>query len=102
MVQLYVRDPVAQVARPQQELRGFTRVSIAAGKTKRVAFTLRPEQFAYFAPSGQFEADTGRIDFGIGAGSADIRLTGHFRMTAPVIADGPAAALATPVSILED
>ena len=102
VVQLYVRDPVAQVARPQQELRGFTRVSIAAGKTKRVAFTLRPEQFAYFAPSGQFEADAGQIDFGIGAGSADIRLTGHFRLTAPVIADGPAAALATPVSILEE
>ena len=102
VVQLYVRDPVAQVARPQQELRGFTRVSIAAGKTKRVAFTLRSEQFVYFAPSGQFEADAGQIDFGIGAGSADIRLTGQFRLTAPVMANGPAAALATPVSIVED
>ncbi len=102
VVQLYVRDPVAQVARPQQELRGFARVPIAAGKTKRVSFTLQPEQFAYFAPSGQFEADAGRIDFGLGAGAADIRLTGSFQMTEPVIADGPAAAIATQVSILEE
>lgn len=102
VVQLYTRDPVAQVARPQQELRGFARVHIKAGKSKRVTFTLRPEQFAYFAPSGRFEADAGRIDFGIGAGSADIRLTGSFQVTAPVIADGPAAAIATPVSISEE
>jgi len=102
VVQLYVRDPVAQVARPQQELRGFARVPIAAGATQRVAFTLRPEQFAYFAPSGRFEADAGQIDFGIGAGSADIRLTGRFQIAAPVIANGPAAAMATAVSILED
>ncbi len=87
---------------PDVLLRGFARVPIAAGATQRVAFTLRPEQFAYFAPSGRFEADAGQIDFGIGAGSADIRLTGRFQITAPVIANGPAAAMATPVSILED
>lgn len=102
VVQLYVRDPVAQVARPQQELRGFARVTIPAGETRRVAFTLAPEQFAYFAPSRQFEADAGRIDFGIGAGSADIRLTGSFRLTAPIVAAWPAAAMATPVTVSEE
>ena len=102
VVQLYTRDPVAQVARPQQELRGFARVHIDAGKTKHVRFTLRPEQFAYFAPSGRFEADAGRIDFGIGAGSADIRLTGSFQVTEPLIADGPAAAMTTPISVSEE
>tara|TARA_R110002020_G_scaffold226974_2_gene437555 strand:+ start:89298 stop:91697 length:2400 start_codon:yes stop_codon:yes gene_type:complete len=102
VVQLYTRDPVAQVARPQQELRGFARVHIDAGNTKRVTFTLRPEQFAYFAPSGRFEADAGRIDFGVGASSADIRLSGSFCISASVIADGPAAALATPVLVSEE
>tara|TARA_R110001606_G_scaffold98952_2_gene218534 strand:- start:1155 stop:3428 length:2274 start_codon:yes stop_codon:yes gene_type:complete len=102
VVQLYTRDPVAHVARPQQELRGFVRVHIDAGKTKHVRFTLRPEQFAYFAPSGRFEADAGRIDFGIGAGSADIRLTGSFQVTEPLIADGPAAAMITPISVSEE
>ncbi|MEH6489368.1 glycoside hydrolase family 3 N-terminal domain-containing protein [Hyphomonas oceanitis] len=102
VVQLYTRDPVAQVARPQQELRGFARVHIDAGKTKHVTFTLRPEQFAYFAPSARFEADAGRIDFAIGAGAADIRLAGSFQVTGHVIADGPAAAIATSVSISEE
>ncbi|MFN3313005.1 MAG: fibronectin type III-like domain-contianing protein, partial [Hyphomonas sp.] len=99
VVQLYVRDPVAQVARPVQEMRGFARVSIPAGETRRVAFTLSPEQFAYFAPSGQFEADAGRIDFRIGSSSDDIRLTGSFDLSASVISDAPGAALVTRVDI---
>ncbi|MFN4023905.1 MAG: glycoside hydrolase family 3 N-terminal domain-containing protein [Hyphomonas sp.] len=102
VVQLYIRDPVAQVARPVQEMRGFARVAIPAGETRRVAFTLRPEQFAYFAPSGRFEADAGRIDFRIGPASDDIRLTGSIDLTAPLVSRAPGAALATRVDIEED
>jgi len=102
VVQLYVRDPVAQVARPVQEMRGFARVTIPAGETRRVSFTLKPEQFAYFAPSGRFEADAGRIDFRIGPASDDIRLTGRIELTAPVVSRAPGAALATRVDIEKD
>lgn len=89
VVQLHIRDPVAQVARPVQEMRGFRRVMVPAGETRRVDFTLRPEQFAYLAPSGKFEADAGRIDFQIGPSSDDIRLTGSIELTAPLVS--PAA-----------
>lgn len=102
VVQLYIRDPVAQVARPVQEMRGFARVAIPAGETRRAVFTLRPEQFAYLAPSGRFEADAGRIDFRIGPASDDIRLTGSIDLTAPIVAEAPGAALVTIVDIEED
>ncbi len=102
VVQLYIRDPVARVARPVQEMRGFARVAVPAGETRRVAFTLRPEQFAYLAPSGRFEADAGRIDFRIGPASDDIRLTGSITLTGPLVAEAPGAALVTGVNIRED
>ena len=42
VVQLYLRDPVASVVVPVQRLRGFEKVSLAAGETRTVRFTLRP------------------------------------------------------------
>ena len=49
VVQLYVRDPVASIARPVLELRGFKRVELGAGQRKRVTFSLTPEQFAFWS-----------------------------------------------------
>ena len=47
VVQLYVRDEEANVARPVLELRGFRRVSLPRASAATVAFTLHAEQFAY-------------------------------------------------------
>ena len=44
VVQLYVKDAVASVAPFEQLLRGFERVSIMAGETKKVSFTLLPRR----------------------------------------------------------
>src|SRR5690606_30056653 len=46
VVQLYVRDPVASVARPVKELRGFKRITLAPGEASRVEFTLSARQLA--------------------------------------------------------
>src|SRR5262245_48997020 len=48
VVQLYVRDLVSSVTRPVRELKGFERVSLAAGETKRVRFALGPEAFSFW------------------------------------------------------
>ncbi len=42
VVQLYVRDEKASVTRPLRELKGFERVTLAAGETKTVSFTITP------------------------------------------------------------
>ena len=47
VVQLYVRDEEATVARPVRELCGFRRIHLAPGERRTVAFTLDAEQFAY-------------------------------------------------------
>ena len=46
--QLYVRDLVGSVTRPVRELKGFQRVSIPAGDSTTVAFTLTRDDLAYW------------------------------------------------------
>jgi beta-glucosidase len=102
VVQLYVRDPIATVARPVLELRGFKRVELAAGARKRVTFSLTPEQFAFWSPRGQWLVEAGRIDFWIGASSADLRANGSFEITKTHNGSAPAAALPTRVIVINN
>jgi beta-glucosidase len=99
VVQLYVRDPVATIARPVLELRGFKRVELGAGQRKRVTFSLTPEQLAFWSPKGQWLIEAGRIDFWIGASSADMRASGSFEITKTHTGSAPAAALPTRVIV---
>ena len=99
VVQLYVRDPVATIARPTLELRGFKRVELGAGDSKRVTFSLTPEQLAFWDPRGQWLIEAGRIDFWIGASSADLRANGSFEITKTHPGSAPASALPTRVVV---
>ena len=40
IVQFYINEPVASVSRPLKELKGFQRIILAPGESKRVTFTL--------------------------------------------------------------
>jgi len=99
VVQLYVRDPVASIARPVLELRGFKRIELGAGQRKRVTFSLTPEQLAFWSPKGQWLVEAGRIDFWIGTSSADLRANGSFEITRTHTGTAPAAALPTRVIV---
>ncbi len=99
VVQLYVRDPVASIARPTLELRGFKRVDLGAGVAKRVTFSLTPEQLAFWGPRDQWIVEAGRIDFWIGASSADLRASGSFEITKTHFVTAPATALPTRVTV---
>ncbi len=101
VVQLYIRAPAAGLARPERELRGFVRVPLDSGQTRRVSFTLTSDQFAHWDDDG-WQVAPGRVDLMIGASSADIRLTGAlavpqaYALPADAVAG---AALATPVTV---
>ena len=47
-VQLYVRDTVAQIARPRRELKRFEKVTLAPGESATVRFELGPEDLGYW------------------------------------------------------
>ncbi len=99
VVQLYVRDPVASVARPVLELRGFKRVELGAGQRKRITFSLTPEQLAFWSPKGQWLIEAGRIDFWLGASSTDLRAQGSFEISKTHTGTAPAAALPTRITV---
>jgi beta-glucosidase len=99
VVQLYVRDPVATIARPVLELRGFKRIELGAGQKKRVTFSLTSEQFAFWSAKGQWLIEAGRIDYWIGASSADLRANGSFEIAKAHTGTAPAAALPTRVIV---
>jgi beta-glucosidase len=96
VVQLYARDPLASVSRPVQELRGFARINLKPGETKRLRFTLTPEQFAWW-DAGRWRIEAGSIELMIGSSSADIRSRGAFTISAAGEGTAPAAAIPTSV-----
>jgi gluconolactonase len=94
VAQLYIRDPLASVARPVKQLRVFKRVRLAPGESAQIVFALTPAQFAFYDNEGRWMIEPGAIELMIGSSSADIRLrktveltqTAHFETPAPAIA----------------
>ena len=77
VVQMYVSLPNAKVFRPEKELKGFERITLAAGETKTVTIPFDEYTFRYFnVRTGRFETEGGSYRILIGASSQDIRLTG--------------------------
>jgi beta-glucosidase len=74
-VQLYVHQLVGSVTRPIKELKAFERVSLAAGETKTVTFTLTPETFRMWNIDMQRIVETGAFELMVGPNSVDLKTT---------------------------
>ena len=74
IVQVYVHDQAASLARPHKELKGFAKVSLEPGETKTVSIPLDFRAFAFYHPGySQWVTEDGQFDILVGASSADIR-----------------------------
>jgi len=78
VVQLYVRDVLASVARPVMELKGFARVRLNPGATQQVTFTLGPSHLRMLDVDRKWIVEPGVFRVMVGASSKDIRLRGQF------------------------
>ncbi len=76
VVQLYIRDILASVARPVMELRGFTRIHLAPGEAREVPFPLGPEHLRMLDGGMRWVVEPGAFRVMVGASSKDIRLRG--------------------------
>jgi len=79
VVQLYVSPKGNQPLKPIQ-LKGFNRVELKAGETKKLVFQVSPQQLAHYQHA-QWVVDPGNYEFKIGASSTDIRLKGTIKLT---------------------
>ncbi len=85
VVQLYCRDDVASVARPDQLLAGFARLSLGPGETRRLTFVVHPSRLAFYDPGMRFVTEPGAFTFSVGASSADIRARQTVRLDGPAV-----------------
>jgi beta-glucosidase len=62
VVQLYLHDPVASISQPVRRLRGFDRITLAPGQSRRVTFTLDRSDFGFYDNRGRFVVEPGQIE----------------------------------------
>jgi len=73
VIQLYARDVVASVVRPEQQLIGFARLYLEPGAARRVTFGVHPSRLAFYDQNMRFVTEPGEFRFSVGASAADIR-----------------------------
>ena len=77
IAQVYVAAPKSGVFCPEKELRGFARVALAPGETKRVFVRLPERAYQYWnIAENRWATAGGRYEILVGASSRDIRLRG--------------------------
>lgn len=77
VVQLYIRDVLASVARPVLSLQGFARVQLQPGEQRELAFRLDQRHLGLVNLQGQHVVEPGTFRVYVGASSQDIRLRGE-------------------------
>ena len=70
LVQLYVRLQGTSTAQPVRALKGFQRITLAPGETKRVTFHLEPDAFALWNDRNQFAVEPAKVTVWISPDSA--------------------------------
>jgi len=75
VVQCYMRDLVASVARPEQQLVGFVRIPLEPGETRRVIFHIPSSRLSFCNEEIHRVTEPGMFRFSLGRSAIDIRLS---------------------------
>ncbi len=72
VVQLYIHDKVASIARPVKELKGFQKISLQPGESKMVEFKLTEAELGFYNNDGVFVVEPGEFDIMVGTNSQSV------------------------------
>ena len=73
VVQLYIRDIVGSITRPVKELKGFQKIYLKKGESKKVTFNISPEDLKFYNNELKFDWETGDFDIMIGTDSEQVK-----------------------------
>lgn len=73
IVQLYIRDLVASVSRPVKELKGFERITLKAGESRKVTFAITPEMLKFYNYDLKYVLEPGDFSIMVGPNSRDLK-----------------------------
>ncbi|MBX2890736.1 MAG: beta-glucosidase BglX [Saprospiraceae bacterium] len=76
VVQLYIHDPAADIARPVKELKGFEKIKLDTYESKTVTFRLTEQDLGYWNHELKFKADPGKFKVFVGGNSRDVKEAG--------------------------
>ena len=79
VVQLYIHDITASLARPIKELKGFELTELKKGETKTISFTLTEKELGFFDNEGNYLVESGIFNIMVG-GSSDKGLESSFEL----------------------
>ncbi len=71
IVQLYIRDMAASVTRPVKELKGFKRVHLKPGESRKIEFTLGPAELGFHDADHRYVVEPGLFKVWVGPNSAE-------------------------------
>ena len=75
VVQLYIHDLVGSITRPVKELKGFERINLRAGESRKVTFTITPDMLRFYNYDLKHVAEPGDFDVMIGTNSQNVKTT---------------------------
>ena len=73
VVQLYVHDLYASIARPVKELKGFESITLQPGESRDVTFVLTPDLLKFYNADLQYVLEPGDFDVMVGPNSRDVK-----------------------------
>ena len=71
VVQMYIRDMISSVTRPVKELKGFKRITLEPGETKKVALSITPEKLQFYNINMKRVVEPGKFEIMVGTSSVD-------------------------------
>ena len=77
VVQLYIHDVAGSVARPVRELKGFKRITLQPGESRRVTFEITEDMLKFYNIDMEYTAEPGKFEVYIG-GNSDATLKAGF------------------------
>lgn len=75
VVQLYIRDRVGSITRPVKELKGFQKIFLKKGESKKVTFNITPESLKFYNGDLKYDWESGEFDIMIGTNSDEVKLS---------------------------
>ncbi len=73
VVQLYIRDVVGSITRPVKELKGFQKVFLKKGESKKVTFAVTPEDLKFYNNALKYDWEAGDFEIMIGTNSEEVQ-----------------------------
>lgn len=80
VLQLYVRDRIATMTRPVQELKGFHRLHLKPGESQQVTFTLYANQLGFYNRDMHHILEPGSFQIWVGTSSVELPLTANIEV----------------------